>query len=400
MIMPRPVPGSRPWREEQLDSVLTFARRSALADGGFGRLDAAGDVQVDRGLELWINARMTYVFAIASMREGTVDPLAEHGVRALRDLFGDPEHGGWFAAVTSDGTPAETRKGCYEHAFVVLAASAARLAGVPGAVELLDEALVVHERWFWDERAGRCREAWDAGWTTAEAYRGVNSNMHTVEAYLTASDATGDPRWRDRALRICEQVVAGARANDWRLPEHFDAEWRVLLDYNASVPADPFRPYGATPGHGLEWSRLLVELEGALDDPPAWLVEAATALYTRAVRDGSLGDTIVYTTDWEGEPVTRERFHWVMAEAVAAADTLARRTDGAVGAADLDRWWRAIENHFVDHEHGSWHHELDDALQVSGRTWPDKPDAYHAVNALLLPDAPLAPTLARTLAGG
>ncbi|WP_406030050.1 AGE family epimerase/isomerase [Nocardioides sp. NBC_00163] len=398
--MSRPIPGSRPWREQQLDSVLRFARRSALTDGGFGRLDAAGDVQAERGLELWINARMTYVFAIASMREGTVDPLAEHGVRALRDLFEDPEHGGWFAAVTSDRRPAETRKGCYEHAFVVLAASAARIAGVPGAAELLDEALIVHERWFWDERAGRCREAWDAGWTTAEAYRGVNSNMHTVEAYLTASDATGDPRWRHRALRICEQVVAGARANDWRLPEHFDAEWRVLLDYNASAPADPFRPYGATPGHGLEWSRLLIGLEGALDDPPAWLVEAATELYSRAVRDGSLGDTIVYTTDWAGEPVTRERFHWVMAEAVAAADALARRTDGAVGAAELDRWWRAIENHFVDHEHGSWHHELDDALKVSGRTWPDKPDAYHAVNALLLPDAPLAPTLARTLADG
>ncbi|NYI80737.1 AGE family epimerase/isomerase [Nocardioides panzhihuensis] len=398
--MPRPIPGSRPWREQQLDSVLTFARRSALAGGGFGRLDAAGDVQVERGLELWINARMTYVFAIASMRAGTLDPLAEYGVRALRDLFVDPEHGGWFTAVTSDHRPAETRKGCYEHAFVVLAASAARLARVPGAAELLDEALAVHERRFWDERAGRCREAWDAGWTTVEAYRGVNSNMHTVEAYLTASDATGDPRWRHRALRICEQVVADARANDWRLPEHFDAEWRILLDYNASAPADPFRPFGATPGHGLEWSRLLIELEGALDDPPEWLVEAATALYTRAVHDGSVGDTIVYTTDWEGEPVTRERFHWVMAEAVAAADTLARRTDGAVGAADLDRWWRAIENHFVDQEHGSWHHELDDALRVSGRTWPDKPDAYHAVNALLLPDAPLAPTLARSLADG
>ncbi|TQL70571.1 mannose/cellobiose epimerase-like protein (N-acyl-D-glucosamine 2-epimerase family) [Nocardioides albertanoniae] len=393
-----PVPGSRRWREQQLDSVLRFARRSALPDGGFGRLDAAGEVQTERGLELWINARMTYVFAIASMREGAVDPLAQHGVRALRDFFVDPEHGGWFAAVTADHRRAETRKGCYEHAFVVLAASAARLAGVPGAAELLDKALDVHDRWFWDEQAGRCREAWDAGWTTAEAYRGVNSNMHTVEAYLTASDATGDPRWRDRALRICEQVVAGARANGWRLPEHFDAEWRVLLDYNAGAPADPFRPYGATPGHGLEWSRLLVGLEGALDDPPRWLVEAATALYVRAVRDGSVGDTIVYTTDWEGEPVTRERFHWVMAEAVAAADTLARRTDGAAGAADLDRWWRAIENHFVDHRHGSWHHELDDAMRVSGRTWPDKPDAYHAVNALLLPDAPLAPTLARTLA--
>ena len=32
-----------------------------------------------------------------------------------------------------------------------------------------------------------------------------------------------------------------------------------LLDYNRDQPAHPFRPYGVTPGHGLEWSRLTVQ---------------------------------------------------------------------------------------------------------------------------------------------
>ena len=394
-------PGGRAWRTEQCDAVLRFAARSALPGGGFGWLDANGDIDSSRDLELWINARMTYVFSLESLLDGSLHPLAEQGVRALRTLFADPRHGGWYRSVRFDGTPVETTKGCYEHAFMVLAGSTAHVAGVPGADTLLEEALATHSGRFWDERTGRCRESWNADWTELEAYRGVNSNMHTVEAYLFAADATGDPIWRHRALSICERLINdAARNNGWRVPEHFDGDWHVDLDYNADAPADPFRPYGATPGHGFEWARLLLAAEASLDDPPKWMLEAATALFMNAARDGAPGadGTLVYTTDWSGRPVVRERFHWVLAEAVAAADALARRTGDAIGVEEAGRWWAAIDEHFVDRAVGSWYHELGDDLRVSSRTWSGKPDAYHIVNAMLLPDLPLAPCLATALA--
>ena len=393
-------PGGTTWRAEQCDAVLRFAARSALPDGGFGWLDATGDVDPSRDLELWINARMTYVFSLASVLEDRVHPLAEHGVCSMQELFADQRHGGWYRSVRSDGSPAETTKGCYEHAFVVLAGSVAQVAGVPGADRLLGQALDIHADRFWDDDAGRCCESWNADWTELEPYRGVNSNMHAVEAYLFAADATGDPIWRRRALSICDRVINDvARSNDWRIPEHFDADWRVLLDYNADRPADPFRPYGATPGHGFEWARLLLDLEASLDDPPEWMLEASAALFTTAARDGAPDSdgTLVYTTDWSGHPVVRERFHWVLAEAVTAADALARRTGEAVGADESDLWWKAIDQHFVDRSTGSWHHELGEDLRVSGRTWSGEPDAYHIVNAMLLPDLPLAPTAATAL---
>jgi hypothetical protein len=37
-----------------------------------------------------------------------------------------------------------------------------------------------------------------------------------------------------------------------------------LLDYNADSRDDPFRPYGTPVGHWLEWSRLLLHLEGVV----------------------------------------------------------------------------------------------------------------------------------------
>ena len=35
----------------------------------------------------------------------------------------------------------------------------------------------------------------------------------------------------------------------------------------------------------------------------------------------------------------------------------------------------------------------------SSRTWRGKPDAYHAFNALTLPDLPLSPSAALTIGG-
>ncbi|NHC22729.1 AGE family epimerase/isomerase [Nocardioides sp. IC4_145] len=390
-----------------LDPLLVFAAGARL-DRGFGHLDRDGSVDGGRGLELWINARMTYVFALASMLDdaGPVPAreLARHGVDALSGPFEDRVHGGWWSALDADAVPTQDTKSCYDHAFVVLASAAAAVAGVPGAGDLLERALAVHEQRFWDEARGLCVESWSGDWSVAEGYRGANGCMHTVEAYLVAADATGDPVWRARALRVAEHLVDRvARAHDWRVVEHFDASWRPLPEHNRDRPADPFRPYGATPGHGLEWARLLVSLRAAVeragDEPPAWLLEAAVGLFDRAAADADEGRTgFPYTINWSGAPVVDQRFHWVHCEAVLAADALARATGGERYAALAERWWTFTVEHFVEGD-GSWLHELDVRLAPSGGTWPGKPDAYHAANALLLRSLPLAPSAPVALRG-
>jgi sulfoquinovose isomerase len=231
--------------------------------------------------------------------------------------------------------------------------------------------------------------------------------MHTVEAFLAASDATGDPRWRDRALRITERVLGEAPRWGWRLPEHYDAAWNPIPGYNRNRPADPFRPYGATVGHGLEWSRLAINLEASFAalpaTAPAWLADGAARLLDRAVTDGWAvdgTDGFVYTTDWDGSPVVHHRMHWVVAEATTAAATLAMRT-GEERYADAYRlWWGLIRAVFLDPVHGSWHHELDRTLRPSSTVWEGKPDIYHALQATLIPRLPVAASIARALHRG
>ncbi|MDP9392957.1 MAG: AGE family epimerase/isomerase [Actinomycetota bacterium] len=395
-------PSHRAWLDAHGDELVSFAQASVRPDGGFTWLDEHGRPDPDRSVHMWVTARMTHVFALAAMRgDDGAAALADHGVAALTGLLRDSEYDGWFPAVEPDGRPTEEPKAAYDHAFVVLAASSAAAARRPGADVLLRDALEVMEARFWSEEEGRCRESWDRAWTILEPYRGANSNMHSVEAFLAAADVTGDDVWRRRALSIARHVIETARTNDWRLIEHFDARWQPDLDYNCDRPDDPFRPYGGTVGHWLEWARLLLHLEASLADPPPWLLPSAVALFDASVAEGWNVDGepgFVYTVDWDGKPVVRTRMHWVLTEAIGAAAALARRTGEDRYATWYATWWDHARTYFLDPDRGSWHHELDPANRPSATVWQGKPDVYHAYQATLIPQLPLAPTLAACVA--
>jgi sulfoquinovose isomerase len=395
----------RGWLADEGNRLLDFAVGSAHPDGGFAWLGDNGLALLDQPVQTYITCRMTHVFSLGHLlgRPG-MGRLADHGVAALLGRLRDAENGGWYSAVGPNG-PTAAEKRAYEHAFVVLAASSAAAAGRDGATQLLTDALSVVEGHFWVEQDGLLVDEWDSEWRIRDPYRGVNANMHAVEAFLAAADVTGLAVWRDRALRVVERVVHDfARSNAWRLPEHFDSSWHALPAYNTSDRAHQFRPYGVTIGHLMEWARLALHLRAALGKKaPDWLLPDAQSLFREGVRlgwsvDGAEG--FVYTVDWDGTPVVRDRLHWVLAEAIAAAAAL-----GSVTAdPQYERWYRVWWDHaaalFVDPGGGSWRHELDPQNRPAATVWSGKPDVYHALQATMVPVLPLAPTFATALAQG
>jgi sulfoquinovose isomerase len=398
--------GHRDWLASEGNRLLAFAKASRLPQG-FGNLDDRGVLPASARAETMNTARMTHSFAMAHVRGlPGYAALVDHGVAALSGALRDAQHGGWFSAAPGDDQVIASGKQAYLHAFVALAASSAVVAGRKGAQELLSDAIQVIQAHFWSEDEGAMRESFSRDWTEEEAYRGANSNMHSTEAFLALADVTGDAQWLDRALRIVERVIhQHAGAHDHQVIEHFSLSWQPLPDYNQDNRADGFRPYGTTPGHAFEWARLLLHLEAARQRArlpnPAWLLSDARQLFANACRDAWAVDGqagIVYTLDWQTQPVVRHRLHWVHCEAAAAAAALLQRTDEKIYEDWYRQFWEFNEQHFIDRQWGSWRHELDPQNQPSADIWPGKPDLYHAYQATLLPILPLAPSLASALA--
>jgi sulfoquinovose isomerase len=387
--------------EAECERLLNFGRHFPHPLGGAAWLDARGQPDLSRPVYTWMTARMLHVYALGQLlgRAGDAD-LARQALAGLTGRLWDRASGGWFTSVDDAGESPD-EKACYTHAFVVLAGSSGTVAGLSGARDLLSEALEVWDLRFFDDMVGMFVDSWNREFTQLDDYRGINANMHAVEALLAAADVTDDHALRERALGIARRVALEfAEPHAWRIPEHFNSRWQPQLEHNRDRPNDQFQPYGATVGHGLEWSRLLLHLDASLADPPDWLLPAASALFDRAVADGWAvdgADGFVYTTDWDGTPVVRDRLHWVVAEGIAAAAALRTRT-GDDRYSDLAAsWWAYAERYLFDRTYGSWHHQLDATNHAIETVWRGKPDLYHAVQACLVPRLPLAPSMATAL---
>lgn len=465
--------------------LLEFGRRFPAPGGSSYYLGEDGTPCADKPRETWITSRMAHVYSIgamlgtsrikgqvengtASFTEGLgsgriaamLDPsycavLAKRAIDGLRGELHDAEHGGWYSGITADGGILPDKM-CYAHAFVILAASSALCAGIEGAKELLDEALATFDKYFWDEKEGMTFDTWNTEFTKLDPYRGLNANMHTVEAFLAVADATGNNAYRERAGRIIDRVIAWAGENNYRIPEHYDENWNPQNDLNKDNPADPFKPYGVTPGHGIEWARLIAQwavstyknvnnssdsksagisgntrlngYEGTIGNKPIGMDESATGnkeirggenesitnisvssqsikdrknklfmghyidiaakLYGRAVDDAWCADGaegLVYTTDLDGRPIIHDRMHWTLAEAINTAAVLYRVTGEDRYAFDFGVLLEYLDKHVMDHENGSWFHQLDSRNNVLTTVWPGKPDVYHAFQAMMIP---------------
>ncbi|MBE5846443.1 MAG: AGE family epimerase/isomerase [Lachnospiraceae bacterium] len=374
------------------NDLLSFGHRFPSENGSAYYLGDDGSPWMDRPRETWITCRMAHVYSMGEIlgHKGSKQ-LAEDAIRGLLGELHDEQNGGWYAGVTKDGDPLPDKM-CYAHAFVILAASSASLIHVGGADELLKQAIEVYDRYFWDEREGMAADTWNTEFTVLSDYRGINSNMHSVEAHLAAADVLKDERYRIRAGRIIDHVIKWAGENKWRIPEHFSKDWKPDLMLNRERPADPFKPFGATPGHGIEWARLIVQyaLSAHRDQKKIReeYIEAASNLYDRAIRDGWFADGepgICYTTDWEGKPVVHDRMHWTLAEAINSSAVLYRILGTERYAKDYAMFMQYLDEKVLDHEKGSWFHQLDQNNRLTGTVWPGKSDLYHAFQATLIP---------------
>ena len=385
-------PENKAFVREMRNSLLSFGHQFPSPGGGSYYLGDDGTPWKDRPRETWITSRMAHVYSLGVMlgHEGS-EALAD---AALKGLFGelyDEDHGGWYAGITADGEILPNKQ-CYAHAFVILAATSAYLAKRPKTKELLKSAIAAYDAHFWEGERGLSVDTWNTEFTKLDEYRGMNANMHSVEAFLAVADALEDENYRIRAGRIINFVIGWARDNEYRIPEHFTSDWIPDLECNKDKPDDCFKPYGATPGHGIEWARLIVQWAistyGINNENVSDYIKIAEKLYNRAIEDGWNVDGapgICYTTGWDGKPIVHDRMHWTLAEAINTSAVLFRVTGNEKYKEDYAAFMEYLDKYVFDHETGSWFHQLDQNNKLLDTVWPGKCDIYHALQATMIP---------------
>lgn len=408
------------WLSHQMQALINTGRK-AMVETGFAFLTPEGDIDRSQPVDLAVTSRITHVFCLATLMglPGS-RKYADHGIKCLRKNFVDPEHGGWFPAIAHDldedghGVPiaeALESKSQYANSFVLLAAASGTAANRPGSHDLLLDVIRDQEAHWWDESVDRVRHRWSRDYTELAKYYGMDSNMHTTEAYLAVAEVMNDPVWIDRATSILQFVYNEASQHEWRIGEHYDQNWKAMRDHYGKSRQDKSVPYGVVIGHQFEWARLALHVRAANRTlgrtSPDWLLELAQEMFERARVDGwrRNGEPgFVHTVDFNGEVVSPNRMQWITSEAVSATSALRRAIlddGGSVGDVEhydhCYRSWIDFIEEFIIEEPGLWRRELDEHNNVVESSLPGLPDNYHGVQALLIQRLPLWPPFASAL---
>jgi mannose/cellobiose epimerase-like protein (N-acyl-D-glucosamine 2-epimerase family) len=395
-------PYHRKWLLAQADGLFDFFQGPAInPKGGFYDLSRDGKpLATDnpaRGIHA--SARMVHCYAIGHLlgRPGSAD-IVDHGMNYLWQRHRDDKNGGYFWQANDTGAADDSKQG-YGHAFVLLAASSAKCAGHPLADAMLSDITEVIEKKFWEESHGAIAEEFSADWQPVPGYRGQNSNMHLTESLMAAFEATGERHYLTKAERIADLIInRRAREEAFRVAEHFDENWVVDRDYYH--PNEMFRPAGTTPGHWLEWARLILQLWVLGGKSHDWMPEVARGLFFQSMAlgwDKEKGG-FFYTLDWANAPDKRSKLWWPLCEGAAAAHFLNQHQESDFHEESYRKIWNYIANNNLDREHSGWFEELTEDGTPANSLFPGKGDIYHALQACLIPLFPAEGSLTKMIA--
>ncbi|HEY3600159.1 MAG TPA: AGE family epimerase/isomerase [Paraburkholderia sp.] len=147
-------------------------------------------------------ARQLFVFSQAN--------AVDHAQRlfdALLHCFQDTRQGGWFYSVDAQGTPLDTTKDLYTHAFVVFACAAyGARSGNRDAFDIVHRtSSLISERFAAPN--GLFSAALDADFSTVTGAPLQNPLMHLTEAWLAAREATQDAAFGTALERLGNAIA-------------------------------------------------------------------------------------------------------------------------------------------------------------------------------------------------
>lgn len=364
---------------------MAFYQNRVVAPEGFYQcFKDNGDVYDLNTRHLVSSTRFIFIYATAYRLYGIerYRDYAEHGLTHL--LNNHKQANANYAWVLNNQGVVEGNAMAYGHAFVMLCAASCVRAGISSATPLIEQAWDFVEKYFWDNVHNAYADERDPSLEVLDAYRGQNANMHMCEALIAAWEATNDTRYLDRAEvlanRFSFELATQSNGLIW---EHYHANWTVDMQYNIDKPDDLFKPWGFQPGHQVEWTKLLLQLNSVRPDN-RW-VEKAAFLFDEAMSKGwdEKHGGLVYGFGPDGKFADTHKYFWVHAEAIAASWRLYKVTGDQKYQQHYLDLWQWSWTYLIDHEYGAWFRirNRDGSAFDDLKSPPGKTD-YHTLGAV------------------
>jgi mannose/cellobiose epimerase-like protein (N-acyl-D-glucosamine 2-epimerase family) len=321
------------------------------AGGFFETLDASGAPVRDERRTTLVQARLTYVWSHAYLLSGddAFRHAAEHGLAGLLGAL-RADDGGFLRAATRDGTPLDTTRDAYDHAFVLFALAWLRRAtGDAGAIQLADATWNVMQRSLIDRQYGGFQEQYAPDQIDLKLPRRQNPHMHLLEAVLALHAATGEKNWLRRASALVD--LFKARFVDpatGALAEFFGPDWSAAAGAEGRL---------REPGHQFEWVWLLFEYHRATRD--ASVLPYAERLFAFGTAHGLDTDGIAFDgVDADGTLVAATKLLWPQTEYIKACVARAEFLGDAAARAVIASHLALIARHFMRDDGANWVNQL------------------------------------------
>ena len=227
-----PLPSGEFWKSQLETDLLSFwSHRGRTAHGLFHAfLDRAWEPFRNDHVYPGMVSRHLFSYAAGYMMTGREEYLevADTLLAWLTEHGWDPEHGGWFNEVGSDGKVVDASKDLFMQLYAVTGLGMHWVVTHdPTALEYVRRTLHLLDEHAWDDEHGGYVRSLNRDLSVKEPGKSVSPQLAPLSGYLVYLYlATGDEAYLERAQGILDTVLA--RMTDPRtgwILEHFDEDW-------------------------------------------------------------------------------------------------------------------------------------------------------------------------------
>ncbi len=353
--------------EKELKHILSFWTQKAIdpkTNQFYGEMDHYGTPypEANKGIIMYSRILWTFSAACSFYQTDKYKKYADMAKSYIETYFLDKKYGGVYWETDCDGNVLVNKKQVYAEAFTIYAYAEYALAfndqsALKAAMDIFDKL----ESVCYDKKNGGYFEAFSNSWERLADVRlsvkdmnepkGMNTNLHVLEAFTTLYEASKDKRVAD-ALRKEIEVYLNKIVNEKnQVTLFFSEDWK---------PKTTEISYG----HDIESTWLVWEAAEMLGD--AKLLDQIRpkilAMVDKFIAEGF--DTKTNSTWYEYFPKTgnrdTDRHWWVQIEAVEGLANAYDMTGKEEYRTLALKQWNYIKQYLIDNVHGEWYWRIDE----------------------------------------